>query len=70
VDDGGFTVTLTVTDDDGGFDSESALKTVLNRVPVASFTESASTVLTGESILFNASGSSDSDGVIVSFVFV
>jgi len=67
VDDGGFTVTLTVTDDDGAFDSVSALKTVLNRVPVASFTESATTAYVGESISFNASASYDPDGYIVSY---
>jgi PKD repeat protein len=66
-DDGNYTVVLMVTDDDGATDSTSAVKTVLNRSPVALFTESAEIVLTGEVILFNASDSYDPDGSITSY---
>ena len=67
VDDGNYTVTLTVTDDDDAAASTKATKTVLNRSPVASFTESAETVYTGETIIFNATGSYDPDGTIISY---
>ena len=67
VDDGAYLVTLTVTDDDGATNSASATKTVLNRPPVAMFTESASDVHVGEVIYFDASASNDPDGSIMSY---
>jgi len=64
---GTYTVTLTVTDDNGAVGTATATKTVLNRSPIASFTESSETAYTGESITFNASASYDPDGTIVSY---
>jgi PKD repeat protein len=66
-DDGNYTVTLTVTDDDGSASTATAIKTILNRSPVAVFTESAETVQTGEVIYVNASASHDSDGTITAY---
>jgi len=66
-DDGTYTVTLIVTDDDGEATAATATKTILNRIPLASFTQSATVVSTGQVVHFDASGSSDPDGFIVSY---
>ncbi|MDH5634506.1 MAG: PKD domain-containing protein, partial [Candidatus Bathyarchaeota archaeon] len=59
-DNGIYTTTLTVTDNDGLVDTASTNITVLNRPPAVSFTESTETAPTGEPIYFNASSSYDS----------
>lgn len=66
-DDGNYTIILTVIDDSGASNNTSATVLVLNRPPVASFTESTETAFTGETIIFNASQSFDPDGVIVKY---
>jgi len=66
-DDGNYTVTLKVMDDDMANATATSEKTVLNRPPVANFTESVHTVFAGDPIYFNASGSYDLDGVIVNY---
>jgi PKD repeat protein len=66
-DDGVYTVTLTVTDDDGATNSTSITKTILNRLPTASFTQNATTINVGEAIRFDASHSFDPDGDIVEY---
>jgi len=68
-DNGLYTVTLTVTDNNGSTATATSTKTVLNRPPVASFTENATTVLTNAIIRFDASSSEDPDGSIISYLW-
>lgn len=65
---GDYTISLTVTDNDGATDTTSTTVTVqdLNEPPSASFT-SDSPVLTDEDFGLNASGSSDPDGDSLSY---
>ena len=66
-DNGTYTVTLTISDNDGLEDTAQNTITVQNRPPIAQFTESATTVYTRETIYFNASDSHDADGYIVTY---
>ncbi len=66
---GTYTVTLTVTDDDGGVDSSTATVVVSagNLAPVASFTTTPTTGSLPLVVQVDASASSDSDGTIASY---
>ncbi|MBO0879067.1 MAG: PKD domain-containing protein [Mycobacterium sp.] len=64
---GSYTVTLTVTDNDGSTDSISQVVSVLgpNQLPTAAFTDTANEL----SVQFDGTGSSDPDGTIASYAW-
>lgn len=63
-----YTLTINVTDSQGGFNESTTTQEVLgNQAPTASLSLNASTILTGETVLLDASGSTDPDGSISSF---
>jgi uncharacterized protein (TIGR03382 family) len=64
---GAFTVTLTVIDDDGARATDTLVAT-LNALPVAD-AGSARTAKAGETLTFDAGGSEDADGTIVSYAW-
>ncbi|MEJ2281335.1 MAG: PKD domain-containing protein, partial [Candidatus Bathyarchaeota archaeon] len=66
---GVYTTTLTVTDDDGGTDRIFVTKVINDQPPVAILTASSFSVNVGEIVSFDASGSYDPDGVIVSYLW-
>jgi len=68
---GTYTVTLTVTDNRGATGSTSRIVTVVspNQPPTASFTFSPTNPDPGQNVTFDASGSSDPDGTIVSYAW-
>ena len=65
---GGYTATLTVTDNRGAIDTDTASVTVTNRPPTANAGPDASTP-PNTPLAFNGSGSTDSDGTIVSYAW-
>ncbi len=63
-----FVVTLTVKDNNGATDTEIKSITVMaNQAPIADFTYSPSSPQKGETVVFDASSSSDPDGYIESY---
>ncbi len=63
-DDGEYPVSVTVTDDDGDQDTTTTNVTVRNRPPTANAAANQTTPLVGESVAFDATGSSDPDGQV------
>jgi len=62
---GAHPVRLKVTDNEGAVDYKTKVVPVQSTPPVASFTFTPETPNTGQSIAFDASGSSDADGTII-----
>ncbi|MCK5547633.1 MAG: PKD domain-containing protein, partial [Thermoplasmata archaeon] len=68
LDDGTYTVNLTVDDGDGGVGKDTLTVTVKNQPPEVSFTYTPSTFIEkGDSITFDGTSSSDPDGTIISY---
>jgi len=71
---GSYNVGLTITDNEGATDSTTKAITVTapvisNQSPIASFTASPTSGVAPLTVSFNASGSSDSDGTIISYTW-
>ncbi len=66
---GNYTVTLVVRDNHALVSSANALKIIIDRAPTAAFTFSPTSPLAGQSVSFDASSSSDSDGFISNYLW-
>ncbi len=66
---GGYSVTLTVTDNDGATDSATATTTALNQPPVAVIADTTKSAAKTQSVTFDGSESYDNDGTIVSYLW-
>jgi PKD repeat protein len=64
-----FTVTLTVTDDEGRVSSSTGIVTVVNLLPVAVLTAGADEARAGQAVAFDASMSVDADGEIAEYAW-
>jgi PKD repeat protein len=69
-DDGSYGIVLTVWDDDGVQDSVSITMVALNQAPVVKMEANRTLVGTGDSIHFDATDSSDIDGVITNYTWI
>jgi KaiC/GvpD/RAD55 family RecA-like ATPase/chitodextrinase len=67
IEDGNFTVKLTVTDDDLASVIAVDAITILNRAPIPSFVTIPEQPIVGETVVLNASASYDLDGSIISY---
>jgi chitinase len=63
---GNYTVTLTVTDNDGLFDNDRK-HVLVRKNPIASFTFSPANPLVGETVTFDAAASTPEGGAIISY---
>ncbi len=61
------TIGLRITDNNGATGTTTRALTVQNRAPTASFTLTPNPVVSGNSVSFNGSGSSDPDGTVVKY---
>ncbi|MCK5561449.1 MAG: PKD domain-containing protein, partial [Thermoplasmata archaeon] len=68
LDDGNYTVTLSVKDDKGGSDSQTISVKVLNRPPIANL-EVDSKDIPSKEVIFNATASLDLDGIVSEYYF-
>ncbi|WP_134669101.1 PKD domain-containing protein [Halorussus marinus] len=66
---GTYTVGVRVTDDSGDTDTYTETIRVTNEAPTASFSYTPSDPVAGDTVTFDASGSTDADGEIVSYAW-
>ncbi len=64
---GDFTVTLTVTDDQGAQSAKTVLVRVVNKSPLAALAIGPNPAKAGETVTFSAAGSADPDGRVVRY---